>query len=143
MGNLYSQFNYDAATVIRPLTAAITATETNATILDLGDGLVDGYVVVDVSAIDTVTGDEGYALYVEGSPDAAFGTAGNIRVIADLKLGGATATAPNGAADVPGRYVIPFRNERGGTTTRYVRLYTLITGTSPSITFLAFVAADQ
>jgi hypothetical protein len=143
MANLYSQFTFDKELQLRADGAAITATETNATILDLGTGLIDAYAVFDVTALDVTTGDESYKFMLEFSPDAAFGTAGNIRVVAQLHIGGATATSPNGAADAIGRFVLPFRNEKNGTTYRYMRLYTLIAGTSPSIDFSAFLAKDD
>ena len=143
MANLYSQFTFDAALLIRADGAAITATETNATILDLGKGSIDAYAVFDVTALDVTTGDESYKFMLEMSNDAAFGTAGNIRVVAQLHIGGATATAPNGLADTIGRFVLPFRNERNGIPYRYARLYTLIAGTSPSIDFSAFLAKDE
>ena len=143
MANLYSQHTYDNALLLRADGAAITATETNATILDLGAGLLDAYVIFDVTALDVTTGDESYKFMLEFSPDAAFGTAGNIRVVAQLHIGGATATTPNGAADTIGRFTLPFRNERNGTAYRYARLYTLIAGTSPSIDFSAWIAKDE
>lgn len=143
MANLYSQFTYDNSMKIRAAGAAITETETGSIILDLGPGLMEGYLVADITAIDTTTGDEAYTLMLEVSPDAAFGTTGNIRVAAELRIGGATFTAPNGAADTAGRFAIPFRNERNGTIYRYARLYTLIAGTSPSITFSAFLGKDK
>lgn len=143
MANLHSQHTYDNALLLRPDGAAITATETSATILDLGTGLLEGYVIFDVTALDVTTGDESYKFMLEFSPDAAFGTAGNIRVVAQLHIGGATATAPNGAADTIGRFTLPFRNERNGSTYRYARLYTLIAGTSPSIDFSAWIAKDE
>lgn len=142
MANLYSQFTYDNALLIRATGAAITSTETGSVILDVGAGLFRGHLVVDVTAIDVTTGDEAYSLMLEGSPDAAFGTAGNIRVVSELRIGGATFTTPNGAADGVGRFAIPFRNERNGTLYRYLRLYTLIAGTSPSLTFSAFLAKN-
>ena len=108
----------------------------------LGVGLIDGYLIADVTAIDTVTGDEVYTLVLEGSPDAAFGTAANITVLAMQKIGGATGAAPLGTADTAGRYCVPFRNERNGVTYRYARLYTVIAGTTPSLTFSAFLAKD-
>lgn len=141
--NLHSQFTYDNALLIRPVGAAITATETGATILDIGNGKVEGYLIADVTALDVATGDEAYTLMLEGSPDAAFGTAANITVLAMQRIGGATGATPVGTADVAGRFAIPFRNERNGTTFRYVRLYTLIAGTTPSITFSAFLAKDD
>jgi hypothetical protein len=143
MANLYSQFTFDKELQLRADGAAITSTETSSTILDLGAGLLDAYAVFDVTALDVTTGDESYKFLLEFSPDAAFGTAGNIRVVAQLHIGGATATSPNGAADTIGRFVLPFRNERNGTTYRYARLYTLIAGTSPSIDFSAFIAKDD
>jgi hypothetical protein len=144
MANLYSQRTYDAATLIRALGAAITATETGSVILDIGAGLADGDLVIDYSALDAATGDEAYHFMLEGSPDATFGTAGNIMVVAQLLVGGATATAPNGAADAAaGRLLVPFRNERNGTIYRYLRLYTKLAGTSPSIIFQAFLAKDE
>lgn len=143
MANLHSQHTFDAALLLRPDGAAITATETSSTILDLGAGMLDGYVIFDVTAMDVTTGDESYKFMLEFSPDAAFGTAGNIRVVAQLHVGGATATAPNGAADTIGRFTLPFRNERNGMTYRYARLYTLIAGTSPSIDFSAWIAKDE
>ena len=142
MSNLYSQYTYDEALKIRADGAAITSTETGSIILDLGPGLVEGYLVLDITALDVTTGDEAYSFMLEGSPDAAFGTAGNIRVVSELRVGGATFTAPNGAADAVGRFVIPFRNERNGTIYRYARLYTLLAGTSPSVDFSGFLAKD-
>ena len=142
MSNIFSQFTYDNALLIRAVGAAITSTETGSVILDLGNGFQCGDLVLDVTAMDVTTGDEAYSVMLEVSPDATFGTAGNIRVAAELRIGGATFTAPNGAADAVGRFVIPFRNERNGTIYRYARLYTLIAGTSPSITFSAFLAKD-
>jgi len=144
MANLYSQRTYDNALLIRALGAAITATETGSVILDIGAGLADGDLVIDYSALDAATGDEAYHFMLEGSPDATFGTAGNIMVVAQLLVGGATATAPNGAADAAaGRLLVPFRNERNGTIYRYLRLYTKLAGTSPSIIFQAFLAKDE
>lgn len=140
--NIYSQRIFDAALLLRAAGAAITATEVGATILDLGTGLVEGDLVLDVTALDTVTGDESYQFILEGSPDANFGTAANIKVMAELRVGGATGNAPNGSADVPGRFLINFRNERNGTTYRYVRLRTIIAGTTPSITFSGFLTKD-
>jgi hypothetical protein len=59
------------------------------------------------------------------------------------KIGGATGATPLGTADGVGRFAIPFRNERNGVIDRYLRLYTLIAGTTPSITFSAFLGLDK
>jgi hypothetical protein len=45
------------------------------------------------------------------------------------------------ALSAAGRYVVPFRNEEGGTLYRYVRLSTLVAGQVASgINFSAFLA---
>jgi hypothetical protein len=141
MSNLYSQHTYDNALLIRALASAITSTETGSVILDVGAGLFVGDLVIDYSGLDVATGDEAYTFMLEGSPDAAFGTAGNIPVVAMQRIGGATGAAPGGTADAAaGTITVPFRNERNGTTFRYLRLYTLLAGTTPSIVFKAFLA---
>lgn len=147
MANIYSQFTYDAALLLRASTTAITATETGSLILDLGTGLVEGYLVLDVATMDVSSTDEYYTFVLEGSPDAAFGTAGNITILATAGLGSAagvaTATgAPLGTSDGVGRFAVPFRNERNGTTFRYARLKTVLGGTSASTTFMAWIAKD-
>lgn len=141
--NQYSQYTYDNALLIRALAAAITATETGSVILDMGSGFCEGDLVIDYSGLDVATGDEAYTFMLEGSPDATFGTAANITVLAMQRIGGATGATPVGTADAAaGRIVLPFRNERNGTTYRYMRLYTLLAGTTPSIVFKAFLAIE-
>lgn len=140
MSNLYSQHTYDNATLIRAPGAAITATETGSIILDVGAAMFKGDLVINYSGLDVVTGDEAYTFMLEGSPDATFGTAGNITVCAMQRIGGATGATPVGTADAAaGTITIPFRNERNGVVYRYLRLYTLVAGTTPSIVFTAFL----
>jgi hypothetical protein len=144
MANQYSQYTYDEATKIRAAGAAITATETGSIVLDLGDAaILEADLVVDVTAIDVATGDEAYTLILQGSSDLGFGTAANIGVLAMQKIGGATGASPQGTADTLGRFVIPFRNERNGKTYRYIRLQTVLAGTTPSLTFRAFLGKDK
>lgn len=143
MSNLYSQHTYDEALKIRALAAAITSTETGSIILDIGNAFAKGELVIPYSGLDATTGDEAYTFMLQGSPDAAFGTASNITVLAMQRIGGATGAAPVGTADAAaGTITVPFRNERNGTVFRYVRLYTLLAGTSPSIVFQAFLTKD-
>lgn len=143
MSNLYSQHTYDEALKIRALAAAITSTETGSIILDIGAAIAKGELVIPYSGMGATTGDEAYTFMLEGSPDAAFGTAANITVLAMQRIGGATGAAPVGTADAAaGTITVPFRNERNGTVFRYVRLYTLLAGTSPSIVFQAFLTKE-
>lgn len=122
--------------------AAATVDGSTAT-LDLGAAFFAGNLVVDVSAIDVSSSDEIYLLKLIGSNSSSFSS--GIAVLGCLALGdtvglGAGADVDNGT----GRYVMPFHNEKGGTGTvyRYLRLYADVGGTSPSITYTAFVAKN-
>ena len=138
MANLYSQFAYDNSLLLKAA-GLVASTTTESTILDIGSGLVDGYIVLDVSAVETATGDEKYTVHLEGSNVAAM-TSGSV-TLANIPLG--NLTAPADAATATGRFVVPFRNEQNGTTYRYVRIYTLVAGTiATGINFSAFIAKD-
>jgi hypothetical protein len=111
-----------------------------AKIIDLGDGLVEGYMIVDIDDIDCAAADELYEIYLQGAQSATFATAGLVRNLATLELGSgelltnATATTGDQGADGE-RYVVPFRNEVAGVVYRYVRAYQLIAnGTGETIT---------
>ncbi len=69
MGNLYSQFVFDSDLEMKA--AALVGASVDGDILDLGTGIVDGFLVLDVSAVEVATGDEIYTISVEGSNVAA------------------------------------------------------------------------
>ena len=137
MANLYSQFTYDDDLSLKDA-GLVGSTTTESTILDLGTGLVDGYIVLDVSAVEVATGDEIYTVHLEGSTVAAM-TSGSVS-LANIAMG--NAPAPADADTGTGRIVIPFRNEQNGTIYTHVRIYTLVAGTidSGGINFAAFIA---
>lgn len=135
MGNLYSQFTFDGDLELKA--AGALTTSTDGDILDLGAGLVDGYLVLDVTAIETGSGNEIYTISLEGSNVAAM-TSGSVCLA--KKVFGNLVVPMDAALSAAGRYVVPFRNEENGTTFRYVRLSTLIAGTiSTGISFSAFI----
>jgi hypothetical protein len=137
MSNLYSQFTYDDDLLLAASAAHTTAqTDVGATIIDLGAGLVHGFLVVDVSAIDVASTDEYYVISLEGSNVAAM-TSGSVELAVSRQ---GNVTAPGDADTAVGRFAVPFRNEQNGTTYRYVRLSTAVAGTTPSITFSAWLA---
>lgn len=111
-----------------------------AKIIDLGDGLVEGYMIVDIDAIDISAADELYEIFLQGAQSATFATAGLVRNLAAIELGagelltnGTATTGDQGAAG--DRYVVPFRNELNGEVFRYVRAYQqLADGTGETIT---------
>lgn len=139
MANQYSQFTYDASTLLRA-SASLTASA-DGTIIDLGAGLVDGYLVIDLTSAEVATGNEIYTISLEGSNVAAM-TSGSVCLA--KKVFGNLVVPMDAALSTAGRYVVPFRNEEGGTLYRYVRLSNLVAGTidTTGIVFGAFIAKD-
>ena len=132
----YSNFTFDKDLELK--TAGLVAASEDTAILDLGDGFIDGDLVIDVSAIEIATGDEIYTLSLEGSNVAAM-TSGSV-CLAKKVLGNLVAPMDAAAGDA-GRYVVPFRNEENGTLFRYVRVSTVVSGAiATGINFSAFLA---
>lgn len=136
MGNPYAQFTYDDLMEMKA--AGLLAASEDGSILDLGAGLVDGFLVIDLSACEIATGNEIYTVSLEGSNTAAMSSGS---VCLAKKVFGNLVVPMDAALSASGRYVIPFRNEEGGTIFRYARLSTLIAGTiATGINFSAFIA---
>ena len=136
MANLYSQFTYDDDLSLKDA-GLVATTTTETTIIDLGAGNVDGFLILDVSAVEVASTDEIYLIVLEGSNVAAM-TSGSVS-LANIEMG--NATAPADADTAVGRFAVPFRNEQNGSTYRYVRIYTEVAGTiATGINFAAFIA---
>jgi hypothetical protein len=136
--NQYGHFTYDNSLSLKA--AGLLTTSTDGSILDLGAGLVDGYLVIDLSACEVATGDEIYTVSLEGSNVAAMSSGS---VCLAKKVFGNLVVPMDAALSAANRYVVPFRNEEGGTTYRYVRLSTVVAGTiATGINFAAFIAKD-
>jgi hypothetical protein len=131
-----NDFVYDASLSLKA--AGLLAASADGSILDLGDGLVEGYLVFDVSAVEIADGNEIYTVSLEGSNVAAM-TSGSVCLA--KKVFGNLVVPMDAALSTAGRYVVPFRNEEGGTVYRYVRLSNLIAGTiATGINYAAFIA---
>jgi len=136
MANLYSQFTYDSDLELKA--AGLVAASADGSIIDLGEGMVDGFIVVDMSACEVASTDEIYTVSLEGSTVAAMTSAS---VCLAKKVFGNVVVPMDDAASAAGRYVIPFRNEEAGEIQRYVRISTLVAGTvATGINFSAFIA---
>jgi len=149
MANLYSQRTYDAALLLKAA-GLVAATANGSLILDVGAGLVDADLVVDVTALEVDSNDESYEIIVQGSSDATFGTAANIASLGSITMGDKASTRlaagvfQVGTDDVIGRYLMPVRNERNGTTYRYLRIKTIVAGTiATGINYSAWLAKDD
>ncbi len=135
-------YNQDLELILADGAAAVTADGVSqvasaAVSKKVGAGRFEAVLIVDVTAIKTSAADELYHLCLQGSADNTFATK---ETVAQLTLG-AGAVRPGGAVtSVIGRYEIPFTTEQHDAVYDYIRLYTDVNGTSPSITFKAWIA---
>lgn len=130
--SLYSGKTYDKATLLKA--AGLVAASGNETpILDLGDGMMECDMVVDVTAVEVASGDEVYTIQLKGSNAADMS---NSVVLAERRQGFGYDTAT-------GRRIVPVRNEVNGTLYRYVRLSNVVAGTiATGLNYSAFLARD-
>lgn len=132
----YSMKTYDHAMLLKAA-GLVAASAAGSVILDLGDGLMEGDLVIDVSALEVATGDEIYTISLEGSTVAAM-TSGSVELTRTIF---GNNPAPADADTATGRTVVPFRNELNGTLYRYVRINTIVAGTiATGINYSAFLA---
>lgn len=116
-------------------------------ILDLGgnqgvtpaqQARMDAACVIDVTAIDVASGDELYRLKLLGANAATFLAP---RGLGEMTLGKGTAKVPSSTLDDgTGRYELMFATEQANTKYQFFKLYVDVAGTTPSISFQAFVA---
>lgn len=136
MANLYSQFTYDDDLNLQDA-GLIAASANGDYIVDLGDGIFDGFMVIDVTAVEVASGDEIYDIYLEGSNVAAM-TSGSV-ALSQIRMG--NASDPADADTGTGRFAVPVRNEQNGTVYRYVRVRAVVAGTiATGINLSSFLA---
>lgn len=135
-------YNLDIELLLADGAAPVTADGVSqvagaAALKEVGPGRFEAVMIIDVIAIDLSSADEVYHLCLQGSPDNTFATKENV---AQISLG-ATAARPGGAVNsVIGRYEVPFTTDQHDTVYRWIRLFTDVSGTTPSITFKAWIA---
>jgi len=140
------RYTFDAGLELKDagLVAASAAAQVDsaAKVLDLGSGLVEGDIVLDVSALEIASNDENYDIIAQLSPDSNFSTAGNIVERCALNLAAKEVKRSDcDKDDAIGRYILPFNNEHKDTLYRYARLYTVVAGTiATGINYSAFLA---
>jgi len=98
-------------------------------IIDVGAGLVEGKLILDITALEIASNNEEYEIYLQGSSSASF--AGTITALASMKLG-ANEVLDGDVDSLIGRYQVPFRTEKNGTNYRYLREYCACAGTISS-----------
>ena len=106
-------------------------------IVDAGAGLVEGKMIVDVTAIEIADNNEEYDIQLQGSSKSDF--ADTIEVLASMKLGAYEVLAGDQDSLI-GRYRVPFTSEKNGTNWRYLREYCVCAGTvSTGINFSSYL----
>ena len=104
---------------------------------------IDAALVLFITALDTVTGDESYVIQLNGSNDPAFG-AGSVVNLGTLIVGGiagqVTLGVLNALLSVTGMYELSFTNEQANVKYQYLKLRIIAAGTTPSVTMVAFIA---
>ena len=124
------------------LVAASAAGQVDSTdkIINLGPGLVEGEMVVDVTAIEIASNDEFYQIALQGSSESDFADA--FEELAILELGAKEVLGGDQDSTI-GRYRVPFRTERNGTIYPYVRVYSTCSGSiATGINFSAWLTDE-
>lgn len=94
-------------------------------VLNLGPEVVEGKMVIDVSALEIESNNELYRIKLQGS--AAHDFSSKVEDLAILELGAAEVLGGSQDSE-PGRYVVPVSNAKGAYVWPYVRLYTDVSG---------------
>ena len=135
-------FAFDASTGLQkraPASAAVTTTGWQGTQFDQGAAsATDMVCVLNVEAIDLASTNEVYTFRLVGS-NAADRSDG--QVLANFQLGvAATITIESLNTAVGHQEIVYFRTEKNRTAFRYVDLHLTVAGTTPSITYSAFLS---
>lgn len=138
MAKYRQNFIYDDALELKAA-ADVTTTAAGSLVVDLGDGYFDGFLVIDVTALEVASTDEKYTIVLEGSNVAALAS-GSVVLAAAPMMG--NSVAPADADTAVGRFAVPVTNEQNGELYRYVRVHTTVAGTidTTGINYSAFLA---
>jgi hypothetical protein len=141
MATYRHNFTYDDLLNLKD-SASVTSTAAGSIVVDLGDGYTEGYLVIDVTALEVASTDEKYNIVLEGSNVAALAS-GSVVLAAAPQMG--NSIAPADADTAVGRFVVPFTNEQNGTLYRYARIHTTVAGTidTTGITYSCFMAKSK
>lgn len=127
---MYRGYSFDKETQLKDsyaVTSTAAAQVSSADkVLDLRGARFEGTLVADVSAAKTSVGDETYSIEVGLSNSPTFASGNIVSILIPV-----TGT---------GRIEQPVINTKLGTVYRYMRLRTIVGGTSPTITHQAHVA---
>lgn len=141
--NLYTA-TFDAATELKDA-GAITATGAAqvggaARVVNVGNGIINAVLVIDVDALTVSVGDEGYTITLQGSSSPTF--ASDVQNLFVHRAGDSTLTGESADSTI-GRRTFPVSNQgRDGSPLPYLRIYTTVAGASPSVNFRAWLTKN-
>jgi hypothetical protein len=107
-------------------------------VLKIGAGRQEFAFVVDVELLDTASGNEKYEFVLQGCNLDTF-SGSDIENLAIIAMGHTSVRLGGAKTSVPGRYVADVANDLLAEYT-YVRLNVIVSGTTPSIKFTAFLS---
>lgn len=130
------QGTFDAALEFKDAGAvaasAAATVDSAAKVVNVGSGLFQGCMILDVTALDIDGNNEIYDIIVQGSPVAAFTAAGVVELAALNLSAKEVKRSDCDKDDDIGRYKIYFDNENNGTFYPYLRIYTVVAGAGVS-----------
>ncbi len=134
---------YDDLTQLRDASAVtVSGADTisaTAVTLDVSDGYISGHFLVNVTAVDVTDGDELYEIKLQGSNVTGGTFNGEIVDLVTLPLGAAGVLSGTGNKTT-NLYKIPFCNQFGNETFRYLRSYHKITASATVDTGINYTA---
>ena len=109
-------------------------------VVNLGEGRVDGFMVIDVSALEIASNNELYKIKLQGCHREDF--AHGYEDLAILELGAKEVLGGQNDSAI-GRYVVPFCNVKGAYLWPYVRVYCTVSGSIASgINYSAWLTSN-
>lgn len=144
-GASQNSYTLDAEYLLRTFGAQTTSgLGTGNQSVDFGGAYYKGEIIIDVAAMDVVSTNEIYDIIFVLTNTAAFSDNDDLYERISISLGAAGAKRTSANADsVVGRYTLGLDNEMAGTIYRYGRIQCVIGGTTPSISYQAFMARNQ
>lgn len=151
---MYPNHDFSVDTSIQLKDAGLVASTAVATVggsaavWDLGAAVfTKGRIIIDTTAVEVATGDEYYAVELQGSDTSGFSTAYHL---AEYKLGDSTTTLNGVDSPAIGRHVLYFDNIAHKNATldapapcRYMRLRTVVAGTvATGVNYVAYGTTD-
>lgn len=113
--------------------SAAAQVDSSAKVITVDDARFDAVAMIEVSALKITANDELYHIIVQGSTTIGF-DAGTVENLEMLELGATEVRKGSAKDSAIGYFELMFSNAKGDDHYPYLRAYTHVAGTSPSIT---------